>query len=99
MRRYKNKIHLPNIEIDTKQRKVMMNEREIHLTLKEYDLLLYLVENGGNTLTRGQLAAAVWEKDFENTRTIDLHIQRLRKKLCLENVIQTVPKIGYRFEV
>lgn len=99
LRRYKNKIHLPNIEIDTKQRKVMMNEREIHLTLKEYDLLLYLVENGGNTLTRGQLAAAVWEKDFENTRTIDLHIQRLRKKLCLENVIQTVPKIGYRFEV
>lgn len=99
LRRYKHTIHLPDIQIDTKRRRVMQNDNEIHLTLKEYELLLYLVENGGTTLTRGQILAGVWEKDFEDTRTVDLHIQRLRKKLNLEKVIKTVPKIGYRFEV
>lgn len=99
LRRYQRIIHLPNIQIDTRLRLVTLNDQVVHLTLKEYDLLLYLIENSGTVITRGQILSNVWEKDFENTRTVDLHIQRLRKKLHLESVIKTLPKIGYWLEV
>ena len=69
------------------------------LTPKEYDLLIYLIENAGNILTREQILASVWDKEMEDTRTVDLHLARLRKKLGLENVIKTLPKVGYLFEV
>lgn len=99
LRRYKSVIRLPDIKIDTRQRSVTLHDQPVHLTLKEYELLLYLAENGGTALSRGQILANVWESDDEDTRTVDLHIQRLRKKLNLEKTIQTLPKIGYRFEV
>ena len=72
---------------------------KVSLTPKEYDLLIYLIENAGNILTREQILASVWDKEMEDTRTVDLHLARLRKKLGLENVIKTLPKVGYLFEV
>lgn len=99
LRRYKAVINLPNIKINTKTRQVYIKDREIKLTPKEYDLLIYLVENGGTILTREQILSQVWGIDFDETRTIDLHIGRLRHKLSLESSIKTIHKIGYIFEV
>ncbi len=67
---------------------------------KEYELLLYLVQNKNIALYRDTMYEKVWhEEEFEQTRTLDLHIQRLRKKLDWHRVIQTVYKIGYMLEV
>ncbi len=99
LRRYKSVINLPNIKINTKTRQVFLSDKEIKLTPKEYDLLIYLAENGGTVLTREQILSNVWDTDFDETRTVDLHIQRLRKKLGLEDSIKTIHKIGYLFEV
>ena len=99
LRRFKGTISLPNIKIKTKTHEVQKEGLKVSLTPKEYDLLIYLIENAGNILTREQILASVWDKEMEDTRTVDLHLARLRKKLGLENVIKTLPKVGYLFEV
>jgi DNA-binding response OmpR family regulator len=99
LRRFKGTISLPNIKINTKTHEVQKEGLKVSLTPKEYDLLIYLIENAGNILTREQILASVWDKEMEDTRTVDLHLARLRKKLGLENVIKTLPKVGYLFEV
>ena len=99
LRRFKGTISLPNIKINTKTHEVKKDGLKVSLTPKEYDLLIYLTSNAGNILTREQILASVWECDMEDTRTVDLHLARLRKKLGLENVIKTLPKVGYLFEV
>lgn len=99
LRRFKGTISLPNIKINTKTHEVQKDGVKVSLTPKEYDLLIYLISNAGNILTREQILASVWDKEMEDTRTVDLHLARLRKKLGLENVIKTLPKVGYLFEV
>ena len=99
LRRYKSIINLPNITINTKIHEVKKNDVSIKLTPKEYDLLIYLIENSGKVLTRDQILLSVWNKDAFDTRTVDLHLGRLRKKLGLFNIIKTLPKVGYIFEV
>ena len=99
LRRYKSTISLPNIKINTKIRQVTVGDKEVKLTPKEYDLLIYFVENSNTILTREQILSSVWEMDDTDTRTVDLHIQRLRKKLGLDSTIKTIHKIGYLFEV
>lgn len=99
LRRFKGTISLPNIKINTKNHEVQKEGLKVSLTPKEYDLLIYLIENAGNILTREQILVSVWDKEMEDTRTVDLHLARLRKKLGLENVIKTLPKVGYLFEV
>ena len=99
LRRFKGTISLPNIKINTKTHEVQKEGLKVSLTPKEYDLLIYLIENAGNILTREQILVSVWDKEMEDTRTVDLHLARLRKKLGLENVIKTLPKVGYLFEV
>ena len=79
---------------------VKKNNKTISLTKKEYDLLLLLFQNKNVALYRDTIYERIWGDNFMGeTRTVDLHIQRLRKKLNLEKEIQTVYKIGYRFEV
>ena len=99
LRRYKSIINLPKITINTKTHEVKKNDVSIKLTPKEYDLLIYLIENAGKVLTRDQIYLSVWNKDTFDTRTVDLHLGRLRKKLGLFNIIKTLPKVGYIFEV
>ncbi|MFD3158358.1 response regulator transcription factor [Haloimpatiens sp. FM7330] len=87
-----------DIEIDEKKRKVFKNEKEIDLTLKEYELLNLLVDNKGIALSREKMLEIIWDYEYEgNTRTVDMHIQRLRNKLGTDK-IRTVYKIGYRLE-
>lgn len=89
-----------DITIDTESHIVMKNDQPVNLTAKEFDLLLLLLRNKNKALYRTQIYAHVWGNDFlGDSRTVDLHIQRLRKKLSLENVLVSVYKIGYRLEV
>jgi DNA-binding response OmpR family regulator len=94
----KNKVVMDDIEIYPDQWKVFKNGQEIELTYKEFDLLCLLAENKGKVLTRDKLLELVWGYEFEgNTRTVDMHIQRLRTKLGTDK-IKTIYKVGYRLE-
>ncbi len=93
-------LHLFDIEIDTLSRIVKKKGEIINLTAKEYDLLLLFIQNKNIALFRKQIYMRVWGDDYMgNTRTVDLHVQRMRKKLDLEDKIVAVYKIGYRLEV
>ncbi len=88
-----------DINVDTEAHKVFKQEQPIELTLKEYELLLLFLRNRGIVLYRENIYERVWQEPYlSETRTVDLHVQRLRKKLGLEDCIKSVPKIGYRME-
>ena len=71
----------------------------VDLTLKEFDLLVLLIKNKNTALSRDYLLEKIWGYEYlGETRTIDTHIQKLRKKLDLIDSIKTVYKIGYRLE-
>ena len=89
-----------DIVIDTASRTVRRGEEEIALTMKEFDLLLLLARNQNIALYRDVIYENVWGGEFlEQSRTVDLHIQRLKKKLQWEDKIATVYKVGYRLDV
>ena len=86
-----------SIQVDSRQ--VIKNGQLINLTVKEFDLLIELVRNKNVALYRNRLYEKVWQEEFiGETRTLDSHIQRLRKKLGWEEYIKTVFRIGYRLE-
>ncbi|MBQ1223198.1 MAG: response regulator transcription factor [Oscillospiraceae bacterium] len=88
------------LEIDTEGMRVTKNGNEISLTPKEYEILLLFVHNPGVALYREIIYERVWNEDFPfGSKTVDLHIQRLRKKVGWENKIRAVNKVGYRLEV
>ena len=71
----------------------------LELTPKEYELLTVLISNRNIALSRERLLELVWGYDFEGeSRTVDVHIQKLRRKLGWEERIKTVYKLGYRLE-
>lgn len=89
------------IELFKDKREVFKNGSRIELTNKEYDLLLFLAENKGKVYSRADLLDKVWGFEFVgDTRTVDIHVQRLRKKLDGSkriSLIETVFGIGYKF--
>ena len=88
-----------DVSINTDSRQVIKNEQIIDMTVKEFDLLVELVRNKNVALYRDRLYEKVWGEEFiGETRTLDSHIQRLRKKLGWEECIKTVFRIGYRLE-
>lgn len=92
-------ISFGDIIIDTQARMIKKNGDNVNLTVKEYDLLLLFLRNKGRALQRQQIYSAVWEEEYMgDSRTVDLHVQRIRKKLNLESKIVPVYKIGYRLE-
>ena len=96
-----DKFELGGIVVDKTAHTVFVNGEEIYLSVKEFDLLTYLVENNGITLSREKILDNVWNYDyFGDARTIDTHITKLRKKLgdCGQ-YLSTVRGIGYKFEV
>lgn len=87
-----------DIVLHLDQHRVFHDGKEIELTLKEFELLRLLVEHKGKVLSREKLLEQVWDYGYEgNTRTVDMHIQRLRTKLQTDK-ISTVYKVGYRLE-
>lgn len=101
LRRYhkaERTLEVGKIKIDTLQRMVLLDGNPVSLPAKEYDLLLFLVRNKNIALYRETIFEQVWQEPyFGNTRTIDLHIQRLKKKLDLGDAIETIYKVGYKF--
>ena len=87
------------VTLDPVRRTVCKNGAPVPLTPREYDLLLELMRNKNAVLYRNALYERVWGDEAEvDSRTLDLHIQRLRKKLGLQAAIKTVYKIGYELE-
>lgn len=87
------------LTIDRRSHKAFVVGEEISLTLKEYELLLLLMENSGAAFTREQLLGRIWDTAYDGgTRTVDVHIQTLRAKLgACSPMIETVRGVGYRF--
>ena len=91
-----------NVEVDDVTYTAKLGKRTLDLTFKEFELLKYLAQHPGRVFTRQQLLAEVWGYDyFGGTRTVDVHVRRLRAKLGPENetLIGTVRNVGYRFVV
>lgn len=94
----KRKLSIANLEMDIDKHAVIAAGKEVTLTLKEFQLLQYLLENQGIVLSRDQLLEHIWGYDFDGeTRTVDVHIRTLRQKLgsCGE-LVETVRGVGYR---
>lgn len=87
-----------NIVIDEAQHKVFVDDEEIELTYKEYEVLKLLIINKGIVLTRDKIMETIWGYDFEQgNRTVDVHIQSLRKKIKGAGVhIKTIRNVGYK---
>lgn len=93
------RLSFADVEIDTASRTVNKAGRSVELTVKEFDLLVELVQNKNVALYRERLYEKVWGEVFVgDTRTLDSHIQRLRKKLNWDKYIRTVFRVGYRLE-
>lgn len=92
-------LEVADLTVNLMERSVRKNGREIPLKPMEYDLLVMLAKNKNIALSRERLLHGVWGVDFVGeTRTVDVHIGQLRRKLGLENHIRTVSKMGYRLE-
>lgn len=88
-----------DVTVDVSTRQVKKAGQEVALTPTEYQLLLVLLHNKNIALYRDTLYERVWGRDAElDTRTLDIHIHRLRKKLGWQHMIRTIPRIGYRLE-
>ena len=86
--------------VDLRQHIVTSKGEEVALTPKEYDLLVLFAQNPNVALYRETIYERVWGGAMEDTsKTVDLHVQRLRKKTRLESMIKTVNKVGYRLEM
>lgn len=103
LRRYhkmEDKIEIFDTTIDLSSRTVMQGGKQIMLTWKEFELLLFFVRNKNIALYRETIYENIWDSDYMgDSRTVDLHVQRLRKKLNWGDKIQSVYKVGYRLEV
>ncbi|WFR55870.1 response regulator transcription factor [Anaerocolumna sp. AGMB13025] len=88
-----------NLEINMEERSVRKDGTLVELTMKEYELMLLLIKHRNKALSREKILELVWSYDYVGeTRTVDIHIQKIRKKLGWEEQIKTVYKYGYRLE-
>lgn len=93
-------IRLNDVYVNLEARTVSRNGEEIELAKQEFDLLEILIRNRNIALSREKLLDLAWGYDYMgDTRTVDVHITKLRKKLNLEQYIKTVYKTGYRLEI
>ena len=93
-------IEIGGLVIDTQSMIVRRDGEEIALTRKEYELLLLFARNPNTALYRETIYERVWGGDYNyGTKTVDLHVQRLRKKVGWNDRLQAVSKVGYRLEI
>jgi len=93
-------LEVGDLVVDSASRTVKKAGVEISLTKKEFELLLFFIRNKNIALYRDKIYENIWESDYMgDSRTVDLHVQRLRKKLNWENKIASVYKVGYRLEM
>ncbi|AXJ08845.1 response regulator transcription factor [Arthrobacter sp. PM3] len=88
------------LSIDHRSRRVLMDGAEIHLTVKEFDLLYYLAEDPGAVCQRSDILRAVWDGTwYGTTKTLDAHVAAIRKKLGDPRWIEAVRGVGFRLEL
>ena len=91
---------IEDVEIDFTSRQVTKGGKHLELTIKEYDLLVLLIQNKNIALFRDVILETIWGYNYESdTRTLDLHISRLRQKMGWKEKIITIRKFGYRLEL
>ncbi|MBQ1820010.1 MAG: response regulator transcription factor [Clostridia bacterium] len=94
-----NHYRIDDLDVDFEAKTVTKAGRPIELTMQEYALLEALIRNRNIALSRQKLMREAWDVSFlGETRTVDVHVQRLRKKLGLGDRIKTIYRFGYRFE-
>lgn len=102
LRRYNktdSKLTYGDIEVDAESHMVYKGGELVNLTPKELELLELFIQNPNNTLFRDKIYEQIWGLEYSvDSRTLDLHIQRIRKKLDLNNSLKTVFKVGFRLE-
>jgi two-component system, OmpR family, response regulator RegX3 len=92
-----DRIETGPLTIDTRTHVVTLEDKVVELTPKEYDLLLFLAEDAGSLRTRDQILRAVWDENWWGpSKTLDVHIASLRRKLGAPDLIVTVRGVGYR---
>lgn len=100
VRKSKDRIQIGDVIIDESSMQVTKAGAPVALTKKEFDLLLLFARNQNMALFRESIYERVWEAEYTgDSRTVDLHVQRLRKKLGWQNQLTAVYKVGYRLEV
>ncbi|MBS3811252.1 MAG: response regulator transcription factor [Halanaerobiales bacterium] len=91
-------IKFKNIIINIENHTIKKDGEEIAITPKEFDLIVFLIQKEGQVFSRDQLLKEIWGYEFAaDTRTVDVHVRRLRKKID-QNLIKTVRGVGYKFE-
>lgn len=98
IRRCHKKVAIKDIEINLENRVIKKQGQEVKLTPKEFELFLYLYENQDKALKRENIYERVWADEVLDTKTLTLHIQRIRKKLDLKDRIKTIHGVGYIFK-
>ena len=103
LRRYKKcdmVLEIGGVKIDTASMRVWRGEEEVSLTRTEYELLLLFARNPRRAMYRETIYERVWGEEYPfGSKAVDLHVQRLRKKVGWEHMLQAVNKVGYRLEV
>lgn len=91
-------LELGNLKVDVSKHSVFVRDRQVFLTVKEFDLLSLLLQNHGKVMTREQILDSVWKIDVDiESRTVDVHIKTLRQKLeDAGELIETVRGVGYK---
>lgn len=88
-----------DIRVDIERHTVTKNGEPVVLTPKEFDVLVFFMRNVDVAITREQLLSNVWEYNYTGeSRTVDIHVQQVRRKLGLQGRLITIPKLGYRLE-
>lgn len=88
-----------NIIVDLDRHTVLQDGVEVQLTPKEFEVLAFFIKNQNIALTRERLLSAVWGYEFEGeSRTVDIHVQQVRRKMGLKGKLITISKLGYRLE-
>ena len=102
LRRYhktQDRLEIGGISVDLQSRRVYKEGEPVGLTAKEYSLLILFLQNRNIALFRETIYERVWESEYMgDSRTVDLHVQRLRRKLGWQERIVAVYKVGYRLE-
>lgn len=88
-----------NIVVDISRHTASQNGEEVQLTPKEFDVLVYFLQHTDIAITKECLLSNVWGYEFAGeSRTVDIHVQQLRRKLNLKDKLITIPKLGYRLD-
>ena len=91
--------HYGDIVVNVEEHTCRCCGEDVYLTPKEFEVLIFFIQHKDVAISRDRLLAAVWGFEYEGeSRTIDIHIQQLRKKLNLKEKLVTIPKLGYRLE-